>query len=503
MRNWHGQFVALVMLVCALLACPAAHAQADPPQQSQQDTTPEAPKPHKLHVPTPDTDAASTSASSHESQPVTTMFAHPDSTWWWISGQANFIFQGHPGFHSPYGDQGTNSFRNGGEYKTSMVGTLYLGARVLHTAHTNTEFFYDEETAAGRGLSQALGLAGFTNLDVVRNPNLGPVPYTARVEMHETIGFGSEEEDISDERGPYSLATKVPIRRLDIRIGKMSTVDTFDVNGVGSDSHLQFSDWAVDNNGAYDYAADTRGYSYGAVAEYHDKNWSARYGLMLMPSVANGINLVWNLRQARGEQAEEEFRRSIFRDKTGTARLLEFWNHANMGDYRYAINQYLAGDTPMPEITAHPRLVSVKYGFGLNAEQEITERLRVFGRIGWNEGQHESYAYTEIDQTFLLGGDYKGDAWGRTADKVGVAFVTDAIKKDHQKYLALGGLGFILGDGKGNLSYAREDILEAYYNLHCWRGVYFALQQFYIAHPGYNASRGPIYVGGVRAHVDF
>ena len=452
-----------------------------------------------MHVPTPNTDAASTSASAHESQPVTTMFPHPDSTWWWVSGQANIIFQGYPSFHSDY--ESTNSFRSASEYKTSLVGTLYLGARVYHPTHTNTEFFYDEESAGGRGLSQALGLAGFTNLDVVRNPSIGPIPYMARAELHETIGFGSEQEDVSDERGPFSLATTAPVRRLEFRVGKMSTVDTFDLNGVGSDSHLQFSDWTVDNNGAYDYAADTRGYSYGAVAEYHDKNWSARYGLMLMPTVANGIDLQWNLRLARGEQAEEEIRRSILRGRTGTVRLLQFWNHANMGDYRTAVNQYLAGETRVPEITAHPRLVSVKYGFGLNAEQEVSDHMRVFGRIGWNEGQHESYAYTEDDETFLVGGDYDGFQWGRPSDKIGLAFVTDAIKKDHQKYLANGGLGFILGDGK--LNYAREDIIEFYYNVHAWRGLYFALQQFYVAHPGYNQDRGAVYIGGVRAHVDF
>ncbi len=453
----------------------------------------------KPKVPTPATDAASTAASAEEVQPVSTMFPHPDSTWWWVSGQANVIFQAHPGFHEDY--QGVNSFRNGGEYKTSLLGSLYLGARLYHSTHTNTEFFYHEESAGGRGLSQALGLAGFTNLDVVRNPNLGSVPYTARAEIHETIGFGAEQQDITDERGPFSLATSVPVHRLEVRVGKLSTVDNFDVNGVGGDSHLQFTDWAVDNNAAYDYAADTRGYTYGALAEYHDKSWSVRYGLMLMPTVANGISLDWAVRRARGEQVEEETRHSWLKGRNGATRFLEYWNHAHMGVYREAVVAYLDGQDSTPEITHHEHLSSVKYGFGLNTEQEVTDRLRVFGRFGWNEGQHESFAYTETDQTFLFGGDYKGDQWGRPQDKIGLAFVTNAIKKDHQKYLALGGLGFILGDG--HLDYAREDILEAYYNAHAWRGLYFAVQQFYITHPGYNQDRGPVYVGGVRAHVDF
>ena len=41
---------------------------------------------------------------------------------------------------------------------------------------------------------------------------------------------------------------------------------------LGSDCHLQFMNWTVDNNGAWDYAADTRGYTYGVVAEYDDKH---------------------------------------------------------------------------------------------------------------------------------------------------------------------------------------------------------------------------------------
>jgi hypothetical protein len=491
-------------LIAALLLCPLASllAQDSTPASEPVAASPAPPQEKTLlkpHVPTPATDAASTPVSAEEVQPVSTVFPHPDSTWWWVSGQANIIFQAHPGFHADY--QGPNSFRNGGEYKTSLVGTLYLGARLYHSTHTNTEFFYHEESAGGRGLSQALGLAGFTNLDVVRNPNLGSAPYTARAELHETIGFGSAQEDITDERGPFSLATSAPVHRLEIRLGKLSTVDNFDLNGVGSDSHLQFSDWAVDNNAAYDYAADTRGYTYGALAEYHDKGWSVRYGLMLMPTVANGITLDWALRRARGEQAEEEWRHSWIQGRNGATRVLEYWNHAHMGVYREAVDAYLDGQDATPEITHHEHFGAVKYGFGLNTEQELTQYLRIFGRFGWNEGQHESFCYTEADQTFLAGGDYRGDQWGRTQDKVGLAFVTDAIKKDHQKYLALGGLGFLLGDGR--LNYAREDIVEAYYNAHAWRGLYFAVQQFYIVHPGYNQDRGPVYVGGVRAHIDF
>jgi carbohydrate-selective porin OprB len=172
-----------------------------------------------------------------------------------------------------------------------------------------------------------------------------------------------------------------------------------------------------------------------------------------------------------------------------------------MGLYRDAVKAYLAGTDQTPDITKHETLGAVKYGFGLNVEQELTDNLRVFGRFGWNEGQHESFAYTEVDQTISAGADYSGKEWGRRADKVGLAFDSNAIKRDHQEYLKLGGLGFILGDGR--LNYAREDILEGYYNVHAWRGIYYALDAQYVTHPGYNQDRGPVLVESVRMHVDF
>jgi high affinity Mn2+ porin len=431
-----------------------------------------------------------------------TMFPHSDNSRFFISGQANIIFQAHGPFHSPY--QGVNSLLSRGEYKTSLLGTLFLGAQLRRDPKTNTDLIFDVESSGGRGISEALGLAGFTNLDVVRNPNLGPTPYIARIELHQTIGFTSKLIDA--ERTPFSLATQVPQRRLEFHVGKMTLPDYFDINNIGSDSHLQFLNWTVDNNGAWDYAADTRGYTYGAVAEYDDKDWTARYGLALMPTIANGIDLDWNLRRASGQNMEFELRKPLMgsllnADRKGIIRVLSYVNHAHMGLYRDAINAYLDGTDPKPDIVSVEKYGAAKYGLGLNAEQELTQNLRIFGRFGWNEGQHESFAYTEVDQTFEFGGDYAGKQWSRPNDKIGLTFVSNAIKKDHQEYLKLGGLGFLLGDG--NLNYAREDIIESYYNLHTWRGVYYALDAQYIDHPGYNQDRGPVLVESIRMHIDF
>ncbi|HEY0760079.1 MAG TPA: carbohydrate porin [Acidisarcina sp.] len=434
------------------------------------------------------------------------MFPHTPTGPYWVSGQANIIFQAHPPFHSSY--SGANSLSSGGEYKTSLIGTLFMGVQAYRHPRFDTDLILDVESAGGRGLSQALGLAGFTNLDVVRNPNLGPAPYLARFQIHQTIGLTDEMVDA--ERGPFVLAPRVPVRRLDIRIGKMSLPDVFDLNSVGSDSHLQFTNWTVDNSGAWDYAADTRGYTVGGVLEYQDRSWALRYGIAAMPVVANGVDLDYALSRARGQNIEFEWRKSLLAGRKGATRVLSYVNVADMGNYREAIRNFLA-DTDgtnnpgaaarRPDVTLSRRNGRVKYGFGFNNEQEVTQNLRLFSRLGWNEGQQESFAYTEVDQTIELGGDYVPAPWRRPGDRIGVAFVSNAIKRDHQEYLRLGGLGFLLGDG--SLRYGRETVIESYYNLHAWRGLFFALGLSHINNPGYNRDRGPVWVPSVRTHVDF
>jgi carbohydrate-selective porin OprB len=259
--------------------------------------------------------------------------------------------------------------------------------------------------------------------------------------------------------------------------------------------------WTVDNNGAWDYAADTRGYTVGGLIEYDDRAWSLRYGLFAMPTVANGIDMDWAFSRAHAQNGEFELRHSFVPERKGAERLLFYANRAHMGTYREAVNAFLAGIDKTPDILLHEHYSALKYGFGYNAEQELTENLRVFGRFGWNEGQHESFAYTEVDQTAEAGSDYAGNRWHRPADKIGLAVVSNAIKADHQNYLRLGGLGFLLGDGK--LNYGRENIVESYYNWHAWRGLFYAVDVQHINNPGYNRDRGPVWVGAVRAHIDF
>jgi len=182
-------------------------------------------------------------------------------------------------------------------------------------------------------------------------------------------------------------------------------------------------------------------------------------------------------------------------------RLLSYLNQADMGSYSEAVTEYLDGRTPTPNIISTRRQGRHRYGFGLNFEQEITSRLGVFGRLGWSDGHNESFAYTEDDRTVQAGGYAKGDSWHRRNDRAGVAFVANGISAAHQQYLALGGLGFILGDG--GLTYGSEKIFEGFYTTHLWRGFFASFDLQHINNPGYNQVRGPVTVPTVRFHADF
>ncbi len=442
---------------------------------------------------TPAQDApASAPGDSKSPDTPLTLFPHSDLSRYWISGQANIILQWHPAFHSPY--SGANSLRSHGENATSKLYTLYLGYELSPT----TEIFFNVESAGGHGISDALGLAGFSNLDVVRNPELGPTPYIARAMLRQVIPLGGER--IEADRSQLSLATSLPARRIEFRIGTFSVADFFDLNTWGADSHLQFLNWTVDNNGAYDYAANTRGYTSAVMVEYDDRWWTVRFAEALMPKQANGIHLDADLARARAENLEFEARGKRIAHRQGVVRFLGYLNHADMGNYEEAIRDYREGNSSTPDVISTRLEGRHKYGFGLNFEQAITSDAGVFGRLGWADGRNESFAYTEVDRSMQIGGFTRGTAWHRPNDRAGAVLVANGIVAAHQQYLALGGLGFLLGDG--TLTYGPEKIFEGFYTAHLWRGFFASFDLQHFNNPGYNKARGPVTVPAVRLHVD-
>jgi len=470
----------LIVIVIGLASAVVGFPQAPSPAPSSQSSA--APAEGDATSPEP------ASADSPQS-----LFPHFKSTRFWLSAQANFVFQTHPPFHALY--SGKNSLSPRYEKGTSRVLTLYTGIRF----NDSTEVLVDLEEAGGAGLTAGLGLAGASNLDIVRNPLLSKAPYLGRGLFHKV--FALSQDKIENDRSFLSLFDELPRRRLEIRFGKFSMPDFFDVNSAGSDTHFQFLNWSVDNNGAWDYAADTRGYTVGVVFDYEDRNWGFRWGETLMPKVANGIDLVWRPWTVHAENWEYELRRGLIPKRSGVLRLLAYANSANMGIYREAVAQFVEGFVPAPDITNHPWHITRKYGFAANMEQTVAPGITAFGRWGWNNGKTESFAYTEIDLTLEGGIGIHGEKWHRKQDRAGVAFVSNGIKKDQQVDLADGGYGFLIGDSR--LRYGRENIVEAFYTAHLWRGVYLAPGLQHINNPGYNRDRGPVLVPGLRAHVEF
>jgi high affinity Mn2+ porin len=477
----------LYLLTCLLLGT----LTVAPARLCGQDSPP-VPAPVERSAP-PDPITADDSADASRSVDPQAIFPHLKDTRFWLSGQTNFIFQAHPDFPAHY--SGPNSLSPHFDKATSRVMTLYTGLRL----NNSTEILVDIEEAGGSALSTGLGLAGNTDLDIVRNPLLSKLPYLGRGIIHKV--FALSKDKIENQRSFLSLFDELPRRRLEIRFGKFTLPDFMDENSVGSDTHFQFNNWTLDNSGTWDYAADTRGYTVGLLADYEDRNWGFRFAEGLMPKVANGIDLVWRPWQVHAENWEFEWRHGVLPKKAGVLRVLAFTNRANMGLYRDAIAQFQQGLVAAPVITNHPWHVTCKYGFGINLEQNLTQNLTAFARWGWDDGKTESFAYTEVDSTIAEGVRVNGSKWRRKQDRAGVAFVSNGIKKEHQIYLADGGNGFLLGDGK--LNYGRENILESYYTAHLWRGIYLAPGVQYIVDPGYNRDRGPVVVPTLRLHVEF
>ena len=410
----------------------------------------------------------------------------------WISGQSNFIFQAHAPFHSPYAGQ--NSFRAGGQTAVSRTLTLYTGLRLFRF----TELIADFDEAGGRGLSDATGLAAYVNADVV-NPDISRAVYLSRSFVHHTLALTADR--IEEDPNPYYLQPSLPRRRIEWTLGKFNLLDFFDVNEVGSDSHLQFTNIAIGNNGIYEVPGDAHGFTVAGMINYQGPKIGVRFAEALLPKITGGSGLDYNLRHGRSENLEFDYTTYTLRGYATHVRSTAFLNHANLGNYVEANRAYQDGQDAMPDITAHRHPGTAKPGVGVNLEQDLPANFRVYLRTGWNDGRYESFTFCEMNNSLSFGGDLSGDAWHRKEDRVGSAWVNSGLSPQHQSYLGLGGLGFELGDGA--LHYGRESVEETYYTAHVAGGLYLAAQLSLVNNPGFNRNRGPIVVPGLRAHLDF
>jgi high affinity Mn2+ porin len=396
--------------------------------------------------------------------------------------QATVATQFHPTFHASY--SGSNSMRPREEGATSIVTDLFLGARVW----TGSEIWFQPELSGGRGL----GVAAFPSGEVYRVGDPTPAVKPARLFLRQVVGLGGGE--VAVEAGPNQLQGRRDRDALTLTIGKVAIPDFVDKVPYASDPHTQFESWGLFASAGYDYPADTRGYTWGVAGDLSLDWWSVRAGLFLEPKVANQMDLEGRLDRARGVVAEFEGRYELG-GRPGAARLLVFLNRAHMGSYRQAFEDPAAN----LDVTATRAFGRTKSGFAASANQELGNGLGAFARASWNDGRNETWAFTEVDQSFGAGAVQAGSRWGRPDDEAGLALVVSGISSLHRRYLAAGGYGFIIGDG--GLRYGPEVLGEAYYRLALSHEVAVGLHYQPIVNPAYNRDRGPVQVFTVLVHV--
>jgi high affinity Mn2+ porin len=404
--------------------------------------------------------------------------------------QSTAATQYHPSFSAPY--SGQNSLSKDAESATAFVSTIYMDLRLWRGA----ELLFNPEMSGGKGLSRTLGVAAFPSGIVYRVGDPAPAIYLARLAISQTFDLGGGR--VTNEAGPNELAGTRDRDVLAVSVGRLSVADVFDGNRYAHDPTERFFNWAMFASGAWDYPADTRGYTWGVLADLAIDWWSARAGIALEPKTANGSAMDWSVVKAHGLMAEYEARYSV-RKLWGASSVLLFVNQAHMGRYEQVLQNPAVYANDVANTRAYGR---TKYGAAISVEQQLTRRgLGSFLRLSANDGATESWAFTEIDRSLAVGAVQDGELWRRDRDQLGVGVVVNGLSAPHRHYLEGGGYGFIIGDGA--LNYGPEIVAEIYYSLHV--ADYISASVIYqpIVNPAYNKDRGPVHVLSGRIKIAF
>lgn len=405
--------------------------------------------------------------------------------------QATYVYQYKPSFHAPY--EGVNSLAGKEEKQNSVTATLFAGVALWKGA----AFYINPEIAGGSGLSGAVGMAGSSNGETFRVGDPAPTLYLARGFLKQTFPLGNEKAWQDDDAN--QLSGYLPKNHVTFYLGKFSLGDLFDNNDYGNDPRAQFLNWSLMNNGAWDYAANVRGYTYSFATEVQLNNMSYKLAIATVPKEANGAKLNTDFKDSFALACNAEIDRTFSINKRkGNIGLLIYLNDANMGNYAAAIHR-----GGIPDILTTRKLGRTKWGIGINLSQELTTNAGLFGRLGWSDGKNETWAFTEIDHTLSIGISYKGNAWKRKDDNAGIAFVLNGLSQEHKNYLAKGGVGFMLGDGA--LQYGLEAITECYYSFKPSPAapLWITADYQFAINPGYNKDRGPVNIFSLRVHTEF
>jgi high affinity Mn2+ porin len=420
-------------------------------------------------------------------------WAHPmpppiDMNNWAIHGQTTFVGQFAPPFHQPY--RGPNSLDSNAGRETWDV-TVYVGRRLWEGA----EFWIDPEIDQGFGLSNTLGVAGFTSGEAYKVGNTYPYFRIPRAFVRQTFDLGGETQKL--EAGINQLSGSQTADRVVVTVGKFSVSDIFDTISYAHDPRNDFLNWTLVDAGSWDYAADAWGYTYGGAVEWYRGNWTLRAGLFDLSIVPNSIELDHHFDQF--ETVYELEHRHELNGQPGKLAVVGYLNRGRMGRYDDALAfAALNGTSPN---TADVRRYASRSGVNVNFEQQVMPNVGVFARAGFAGGNVEPYEFTDVDQTASVGLSLAGKLWGRPDDTFAIAGVANGISSAHQAYLNAGGLGVLVGDGQ--LPHpGPEQIMEAYYSFPVGAWKVTADYQF-IVNPAYNRDRGPVSVIGMRLRTQF
>lgn len=415
-----------------------------------------------------------------------------------LHAQATWLRQFKPAFEAPY--TGPNSLRPVREWSYSFTTTADVGIGLWRGA----QFHLNAEGVQGHPLSNLTGAGGLSNGELQRGSSPTLRSYRARMYFQQRFEMGGDAERIEPDFNEIGGASTQ--RRWTITAGTISLLDFFDPNPYAKDPREQFANWSFLTHGAWDYAADARGYTTGAMAEYKGAGWAVRGGRFMQPRLPNGLQLEHDLQRLYGDQVEVDADLPL-RLPAGPlrGRLLVFRNRVDGGSFADALAAAPAG---VPDVTT-VRRVQAKRGWGLTLEAPVGEEAGVFLRLSRNDGKVEPYAFTSIDSQVALGGQFSASRWGRAQDRWGIGYAVNGLSAPHRTYLARGGQDFFLGDGA--LAYGPERVAEAYYRwvfpnvaLGPWKlqnAVSGGLQ--HVANPGYNRDRGPMRTWMVRWHAEF
>jgi hypothetical protein len=411
----------------------------------------------------------------------------------WLGAQYTFVDQNQSRIHSPY--SGPLSLKADGSTARSHTFGAYFGVALPW----HLQYYWDVEMFKGEGVSNATGLGGLPNGDIIRSgvSSLGKRPYVARNFLRWVLPLGDETSDV--QRAQDQLPGHEAVKHIEVKIGLMAVNDDFDKNRYANATRTQFMNWSLWNNTAWDFAADTRGYTDGIMIGWIMPGWALRYGIYRMPAAANAQALVKSLGESSGQQVEL----TLQPHPDGWAlRFLGFYNKGAFGIYQQAIEiAQLTGQTP--DIRANDAPGRHKFGFGINGELPVADHGETgfFMRAGWNNAHTESFAFTEVDRLLSGGFQLSGAHWHRSDDRLGIGIAIDGLSRVHAQYLEMGGSGFLLDDGA--LRYGPEQIVEVYYSIAVFDHFTISPDLQFIRNPGYNRDRGPARFAGLRAHVQF